>query len=207
MTDCTWEQVKRCPLSCVDKACTTRAVIAAVSMATLAVRDTMGQVLWWPSARVADKRVGASGVASATSASREGATAGVSGTLRSTRGSARGDDAPCGSVQDGDVACGSELNSDSSLQEESSSGCTGSGSGNISGGELVRAPAVPLSDGLRRVDVSALAVLRLQNVFLKAVHSPACRRVDVAVQECAIVVQRVRLAGVVAREEILFRVV
>eukprot|EP00965_Chrysotila_dentata_P142319 4705240-Pleurochrysis_carterae.AAC.1 len=63
-------------------------------MATLTMRDTMSQVLWWPSARVTDERVGAIGVASVTSASREGAAAGVSGALRFTRGSARGDDAP-----------------------------------------------------------------------------------------------------------------
>eukprot|EP00965_Chrysotila_dentata_P234962 6200468-Pleurochrysis_carterae.AAC.1 len=42
MTGCTCEWVKRCPPSRVDRACTTPAVIAAVSMATLAMRDTMG---------------------------------------------------------------------------------------------------------------------------------------------------------------------
>eukprot|EP00965_Chrysotila_dentata_P232645 6199106-Pleurochrysis_carterae.AAC.1 len=180
-------------------------------MATLAMRDTMGQVLWWPSARVAEERVGAIVVASVTSVSREGAALGVSGAPGFTRGSARGDDAPCGSEQDGDVTCGSELDSDSSLQEGSSSGCTLRQWFRkhlvsvmfacllvFRGGELVSAPAIPLSNGSRRVDVSALAVLRLHNVLLVAVHCPACSWVDVAVQKCAIVVQRVWLADVVA---------
>eukprot|EP00965_Chrysotila_dentata_P135663 4484842-Pleurochrysis_carterae.AAC.1 len=198
MTDRTSEQVKRCTPSCVDRACTTPAGIAAVSMATFAMRDTIGQVLWWLSARVVEERVGVIVVASVTSASREGAAADISSALRFTRGSARGDDAPCGSEQDGNVACGSALDSDSLLQEGSSSGCTGSGSGNISGSELVSAPAISMSNCFRRVDVSALAVFRLHNVLLVVVHSPACCRIDVAVQKCAIVVQRVWLAGVVA---------
>eukprot|EP00965_Chrysotila_dentata_P101301 3344389-Pleurochrysis_carterae.AAC.1 len=107
MTDCTWEQVKRRPPLCDDRAWTTPAVIAVVSMATfLAIlRDTMGQVLRWPSTRMADNRVGTSGVPSAILVSREGATAGVSGTLRSKRGSARGDDASYGSVHEGEAAC------------------------------------------------------------------------------------------------------
>eukprot|EP00965_Chrysotila_dentata_P024819 822759-Pleurochrysis_carterae.AAC.2 len=131
-TDCTREGVKRCPPSCDDRACTTSTVIAAVSMATLAMRDTMGQVLWWPSTRVAGDRVVESGVVSATEMSRDGVTAGEFGVWTFTRGSARGDEGICGSVHDGEVARCSELESVSSLQESSSSGCTGGGSGKIS---------------------------------------------------------------------------
>eukprot|EP00965_Chrysotila_dentata_P232384 6198938-Pleurochrysis_carterae.AAC.1 len=70
MTDRTSKWVKRCPPSCVGRACTTSAVIAAVSMATFAMRDTIGQVLWWPSVRVVEECVGVIVVASVIFATR-----------------------------------------------------------------------------------------------------------------------------------------
>eukprot|EP00965_Chrysotila_dentata_P070491 2329740-Pleurochrysis_carterae.AAC.1 len=69
MAERTSEWVKRCPPSRVDRACTTLAVIAAVSMATFAMRETIGQVLWWPSARAVGECDGATVVALAFSAS------------------------------------------------------------------------------------------------------------------------------------------
>eukprot|EP00965_Chrysotila_dentata_P134409 4444743-Pleurochrysis_carterae.AAC.1 len=81
MIDRTSEWVKRCPPSCVDRACTTPAVIAEVSMATFAMRDTIGQVLWCPSARVVEGCAGVIVVASALFVSRGKAAIDTSGAL------------------------------------------------------------------------------------------------------------------------------
>eukprot|EP00965_Chrysotila_dentata_P260994 6214105-Pleurochrysis_carterae.AAC.7 len=77
----------------------------------------------------------------------------------------------------------------------------------FSSSKLIRAPAFTLLGSGGWIDVPALTVFWLHGVFIVPVYLPVRCWVDVADQKCAVVVQRVWFASVVARDIVLFRVV